>query len=213
ADDLNTALGCYGHPQAKTPRLDRFSSRAVRFEAAYCQFPLCNPSRASIFTGLRPGTLRVLDNTTDFGAATPGAVTRPLLFRRHGYFSARVGKIYHYGVPGQIGTAGLDDAQSWDATVNPRGRDRDRDQERQLLNLTPGRGLGSSLAWLEAEGDGADQTDGKIAGEAIRMLEELRARPFFLAVGFFRPHTPYIAPRTYFERYPLDEVKLPDMPP
>lgn len=211
SDDLNTRMGTYGHPLVKTPNLDRLARRGVRFDNAYCQYPLCSPSRVSLLTGLRPDTTRIFDLKTVFRDNIPTVTTLPEFFKGKGYFSARVGKIFHYGVPGDIGTDGLDDPQSWDQVVNPKGRDKT--VEDRLTNYTPHRGLGSSLSWYRAEGTDDEQTDGIVASEAIRLMSEHKDKPFFIAAGFYRPHCPYISPAKYFDMYPLDKITLPQEPP
>ncbi len=207
ADDLNDDMGTFGHPVVKTPNLDRLAKRGVRFNRAYNQFPLCSPSRVSLLTGLRPDTTRVHDLQTDFRTVLPNVVTLPQMFKSNGYFAARVGKIYHYGNPGQIGTSGLDDPASWDAVVNPRGIDKD--EESRLTNFTPSRGLGSALAYYASPAPDAEHTDGKVAAETIALLEKQKDRPFFIGAGFYRPHCPFIAPQKYFDLYPLDTIRAP----
>ena len=210
-DDMNNDLGCYGHPLVKSPNIDRLAARGVRFDRAYCQFPLCSPSRSSVMTGLRPDAIRVFDLRYHFRSEVPEVVTLPQFFRKNGYYAARIGKIYHYGNPGQIGTSGLDDADSWAEVFNPAGRDK-TEIEKDIINYSPQRGLGSAMCLLaDAEGKDEEHTDGMVATQAIRLLEEKKNEPFFLAVGFYKPHTPYLAPKKYFDLYPLNEIDLPEI--
>ncbi|MFH1716684.1 MAG: sulfatase [Planctomycetota bacterium] len=200
-DDLNHSLGCYGHAIVKSPNIDELASRGVRFERSYCQFTVCNPSRTSFLTGLRPDSTGVLDNNTPFRSKLPEAVTLPQLFRRHGYFTARVGKIFHSG-------KNTDDPEAWNVTSDPKGTPRGK--KGQGRNLTGGRV--KWCQWLAAEGDDEDQADGLVAAEAIGLLEQKHKGPFFLAVGFHKPHDPFIAPKRYFDLYPLEKLQPPAVP-
>jgi len=209
-DDLAPVLRCYGNLIAKTPHIDRLAASGVRFDRAYNQLPLCNPTRASVMTGLRPDTIKVYDLDRHFRDEVPKAITLSQTFMRNGWWAGRVGKIYHYDVPASIGTDGFDDPPSWQETVNPKGRDKA--DEALIFNAEPHRKISAALSWLAADGADEEQTDGMIATEAIKMMQAKRGQPFFLGVGFFRPHTPYVAPRKYFEMYPLKDMRLPYAP-
>jgi len=209
ADDLNNSLGCYGDGLAKTPHIDRLAARGVRFDRAYCTFPLCGPSRNSFLTGLHPNATGILANAQVFRQTIPGHPSLPELFRRQGGFAARVGKLYHYNVPASIGTAGHDDPASWEAAFNPAGVDH-LEEEPRIFSLEPGH-FGGTLSWYASPAPDAAHTDGLIADRAERLLAERaadRSRPFFLAVGFYRPHTPYVAPRPYFDLHPAAEMPV-----
>jgi uncharacterized sulfatase len=204
ADDLRTELGCYGVNAIKTPNIDRLAARGVRFDRAYVQYPVCNPSRVSFLTGLRPDTTGVLGNNVNFRSKLPDVVTLPQLFRQNGYFTASLGKVFHRGLNMEETRAEMDDPKSWDVA---------RYFQSTKLGLSgEGRNLtGGKLAWcrwLAAEGGDEDQPDGQIARDAIKLLEEHRDGPFFIAVGFHKPHDPFIAPRKYFEMYPEDNIEL-----
>jgi iduronate 2-sulfatase len=211
-DDMNCDLACYGSPVVKSPNIDRLAAMGVRFDRAYCQFPLCSPSRSSLMTGLRPDTTKVFDLKYHFRKGLPDVVTLSQMFMNNGYYAARVGKIYHYGNPGDIGTSGLDDPPSWQEFVNPAGRDKTA-LEPDVMNYTPLRkNLGDSMAYLnDRPGKDEEHTDGKVATEAIRLLEAHKDKPFFLAVGFYKPHCPWITPGKYFDLYSPGQIALPEI--
>jgi iduronate 2-sulfatase len=208
SDDLANLMGCYGDPHAKTPNLDRLAARGVRFDRAYCAYPLCGPSRNSFLTGLYPNASGILLNAQLFRQTIPAQLSMPQAFRQQGYFAARIGKLYHYNVPNSIGTDGHDDPASWELELNPAGVDRLEEQPR-ITTLVP-RKFGATLSWYASPKKDAEHTDGRMAADAEWVLERCakeRDRPFFLALGFFRPHTPYVSPQSYFDQFPV--AKMP----
>ena len=208
-DDMNNDLGCYGHQLVKSPNIDRLASKGIAFANSYCQFPLSSPSRSSLLTGLRPDQTRVFDLKYHFRQDMPDVVTLPQMFINNGYYVARVGKMFHYGNPGDIGTNGLDDRASWMERINPSGMDK-TSLELDLINYTPERGLGSAMAYLsDSKGKDVEHTDGQVATEAIKLLEKHKNEPFFIAAGFYKPHTPWITPQKYFDLYKQDQIRLP----
>jgi iduronate 2-sulfatase len=210
SDDLNNFLGCYGDPLAKTPNLDKLAARGARFDRAYCAFPLCGPSRNSMLTGLYPNSTGIVANAQIFRQTIPRQVSMPQAFRQSGYFAARIGKLYHYNVPNSIGTNGHDDPASWELELNPAGVDR-LEEHPAIFSLTPGQ-FGGTLSWHASPKSDEHHTDAMMAADAEWVLERCakpNSRPFFLAVGFFRPHTPYVAPKVpYFDWYPADNMPL-----
>lgn len=209
SDDLNNLLGCYGDPQAKTPNIDKLAQRGVRFDRSYCAFPLCGPSRNSLLTGLYPNSTGIFANALIFRQTIPDQPSLPQVFRQNGYLAVRIGKLFHYHVPKSIGTNGHDDPASWEIEMNPAGVDR-TEEEPKIFSLTPGQ-FGGTLSWYASPKADAEHTDGKNASDAEWVLERCakdRSRPFFLAVGFFRPHTPYVSPETYFKKYNESEMRV-----
>ena len=212
ADDLNTDLGCYGVKQVKTPNIDRLAGLGVRFDRAYCQQALCGPSRASVMTGLRPNTTGFVWLKDDLRQLMPNVVTLGQFFKNKGYYSGRVGKIYHYGNPREIGTNGRDDALTWTERFNPYGIDRTQEEKITVYPKSrQGKGLGISMAWWDPVSKDTDHTDGKVTSKAIEMIEKNKDKPFFIAAGFFNPHCPYVAPKKYFDMYPLEEIEMQEL--
>ena len=225
ADDLRPELGAYGNAAVRTPHIDRLAARGTRFDRAYAQYPLCNPSRASLLTGRYPTETGVMDNNKYFRAAHPDWVTLPQHFKNNGYATLRTGKIFH---------GGIDDQPSWTeggepvdpAIVNrgsnagaarpaptPRAGERDSDESEgeppvQAANEGERRRRNSDRI-VVLEGDGERHGDYRTATRAVEYLERYRDRPFFLAVGFVKPHSPPTAPRKYFDLYDPARVELP----
>ncbi|MBI4583300.1 MAG: sulfatase-like hydrolase/transferase [Planctomycetes bacterium] len=184
-DDLRPELGVYGG-RARTPNLDRLAATGLTFDRAYCNFSLCNPSRASLMTGRRPDTVRIWDNQTHFRSFLPNVVTLPQHFKNHGYFAKSLGKIYH--------TRDLpDDPQSW--SDSPDKPDYDSFE---------------GTSWRVGETDDL-LPDRATAHKAIQALNDFQStgQPFFLAVGFIRPHLPFVAPQEYYDFYKLEDISLP----
>ncbi len=195
ADDLRTELGCYGVGGIKTPHIDALARRSVRFERAYVQFPLCNPSRASLLTGRYPTSTGVLGNTEFLGSRRPDWDTLPMYFKKHGYNTARAGKIFH---------GGYDDTDAWHegGETRPLGN-----ADRTGSSQDPKR----SDSIIVLEGDGESHLDYKSATRTIEYLRKYGRgnRPFFVACGFSKPHSPPTAPRKMFDLYDVDRILLP----
>lgn len=212
ADDLNARIAPYGG-QAITPNLDHLAAQGVTFDRAYSQYPWCGPSRASFLTGTRPNTVGVIDLNTPIRTHLPDIVTLPQYFRQSGYHTARVGKIFHQGVPGGVGRDGLDDPASWDERYNPSGCDMQALD--RLVNLTPGIPYGGALTYLRHECGDAEQTDGMVATQTIALMREAAAsgQPFFIAAGFYRPHVPEVVPAAWFDLYSPEQVAIAQTTP
>lgn len=212
ADDLNTALSGFGHPQCKTPHLDQLAQRGVRFQNMHCQYPVCGASRASLMSGLYPYTNMTLGNVGTLRRSRPDVVTLSQTFKNNGYFTARVSKIYHMRIPFEIieGTADADDPLSWDKAFNIKAPEQHAPGT--LTNWSPKDQSSQNFTGVIATTDDSQHADGMAADQAIRILQEVSDEPFFLAVGFVRPHVPLVAPRKYFDLYERDAMVPPLVP-
>ncbi len=202
-DDLRPTGGAYGDSVVRTPHMDALARRGVVFNRTYAQQALCSPSRTSLLTGRRPDTTRVYDLTTHFRQTIPNVVTLPQHFKQQGYHTQSFGKIYH--------NVDLEDALSWSVPSLPVPKNPDEvdaDQSTSSRNPRTGRGP----AWRSPDVPDEALFDGRIAGKAIEAMREIKAKPFFLAVGFTKPHLPFVAPKKYYDLYPLEKVKLPANP-
>ena len=205
-DDLRVELGCYGDKHVRSPNIDKLASRGTLFQQAYCQQTVCNPSRASTLTGLRPDTLRVWDLPTHFRQNMPDAVTLPQYFKDNGYYTQCVGKIFHNWR--QDDWKG--DPVSWSVPSVLHYNSHSNDKPLVEGKLPPNLASGEGNTECRAVPDNA-YFDGRVADAAVSMLGELKQRetPFFLAVGFWKPHTPFNAPKKYWDLYDRESVPIP----
>lgn len=220
-DDLKPLLGCYGVPTVKSPNIDRLASRGVLFERAYCNQAVCAPSRNSLMSGLRPQTLGIYDLSTFFRTSVPNAVTLAEYFKQQGYRTEAMGKIYH------VGHGNHDDPQSWSVPHwNPQGggyalKENAEGVQKRFAEAkaagVPAAKMASLPKGVATEcADVPDSTygDGKIADEAIGRIQAAKERsgePFFIAVGFLKPHLPFVAPKKYWDLYRPTDFKLPSI--
>jgi iduronate 2-sulfatase len=222
-DDLNNALGTYGaYPTAKTPRIDQLAEQGMRFDRAYAQDPVCNPSRSSFLSGLRPETTQVYGNFQTPRHKIGDVLMLPEYFHKHGYFTARVGKVAH---------GRYEKTVSWDISLNAK-RDKhylpgvDRSEVRdnswidgaekglsraQILGHV-GRKGGMPLTWRATDQREEETQDGLTTRRIIQLLRENRDKPFFIAAGYHKPHQPWVAPASFFAQHPIAKVQLPNEP-
>lgn len=213
-DDLKPVIGCYGDAQAKTPNIDRLAARGMLFEKAYCNQAVCSPSRNALLTSLRPQTLGIYELSTNFRKAAPGAVTLPQLFKNNGYRTEGMGKIFH------VGHGNVNDEASWSVPhFNPKGGGYVLPENGAPPEAAAKKKENPKVeSWKLPRGaptENADVPDnrygdGMIAEEAMKRLAEAKQKPdepFFMAVGFLKPHLPFVAPKKYWDLY--DPSKLP----
>ncbi len=217
SDDLTaTALSCYGNNVCKTPNIDAIAARGTRFTRAYCQGTYCGPSRASFMSGYYPHATQVLGYKSPRPQIGDRA-TWSQHFKNNGYYAARVSKIFHMGVPGGIegGGHGADDEASWTERFNSQGPEWKAPGEGETLEGNPDGKRpvvgGNTFVVVEADGDDMVHSDGKTAAKAVELIRKHKNEPFWLGVGFVRPHVPFVAPRTYYPPFlPYSKMVLPD---
>jgi iduronate 2-sulfatase len=217
SDDLTaTALSCYGNEVCQTPNIDRLAKRGMRFTRAFCQAPYCGPSRASFMSGYYPHAIGVLGYTNPRPQIGDRA-TWSQHFKNNGYYTARVSKIFHMGVPGGIeqGGHGADDALSWTERFNSKGPEWRAPGDGETLENNPDGKKpavgGNTFVVVEADGDDLVHSDGKTAAKAVELIQKHKDEPFWLGVGFVRPHVPFVAPRAYYPPFkPYVKMSLPE---
>jgi len=231
-DDLRPQAGCYGFPMMRTPSIDALASSGTLFNRAYCQQAVCSPSRTSLLTGRRPDTTRIYELQTHFRKTIPDVVTLPEYFKQQGYHTQAFSKIYH---------GGLDDPQSWSVphwvphaaayakkeTLDALQAEKERLRAQgvrigdEIVEKDPKTGLTLKVkrgarvigpSWEDPDVPDNALADGMTADKAIETLREVKDKRFFLAVGFLKPHLPFVAPRKYFELYDRSKIRLADNP-
>ena len=210
SDDLRPDLGSYGNPIVRTPNVDRIARRGTRFNRAYAQYPLCNPSRTSLLTGRQPTQTGVLDNNTYFRRKFPDWVTLPQFFKNNGYASLRAGKIFHGGIDDQV--SWTEGGEPTDPAITERGNPNAAPRTPRPTTTETGAGGvqgNPSDRIVVLEGNGESHGDYKTATRAIEYLEKYKNQPFFLAVGFVKPHSPPTAPQKFFDLYDQSKMPLP----
>ncbi len=201
-DDLTRTLGCYDHPVVKTPNVDRLASMGIQFDKAYCNYAVCNPSRSSFLTGMKPETTGILDNRKSLQSVIGDWVTLPALFKQNGFYTMSLGKIFHSTKEDH------NDLKAWDEIYSFKTTELGRKGEKR--NLTDG--VLKWCWWQAAEGEDEDQQDGQITKKAVEFIKGEHDKPFFLAVGLHKPHDPFIAPKKYFDMYPLEDCDVHVLP-
>ncbi|MFI4851204.1 MAG: sulfatase [Gimesia chilikensis] len=198
-DDLNDWISCLGgHPDCKTPNIDRLASRGLLFTNSHCAAPACNPSRAALLTGIRPSSSGVYLNSQPWRPVMQDVVTLPQHFRNHGYQSIGSGKIFH---------GRYNDYGSWDDYLKQTG-----DPKPTQAVLKDPHSRAGTIIWGVLEAQDQEMSDYKMANYAIDFLSKPDQKPFFLACGIYRPHMPWQVPRKYYDMYPLDKIQLPNVP-
>jgi uncharacterized sulfatase len=205
-DDMNNDLACYGNPTVQSPHIDRLAQRGMRFDRAYCQVTVCNPSRVSLLSGLRPDKTRVYTLIEPTRSHLGDWVMLPEYFRHQGYFTAQIGKIYHTD-------DGYEDPRSWDVEIREFGK---RPEPAEIIKTDEPDGPGghtNDWSWLKTPD--AQTPDGIVARKAVEIMAEAvrSGEPFFVGAGFRRPHAPFAAPKKYFDLYPPESIPLPPTPP
>ena len=217
-DDLKPVLGCYGDKLVKSPNIDRLAARSVQFDRAFCNQAVCSPSRNSLLTGLRPQTLGIYDLATNFRRARPDAVTLPQFFKQHGWRTEGMGKVFH------VGHGNTNDPASWStphwnanvvAYALPASKAKSGlTREEALFSNKSAKDLPRGAAYESADVSDNTYPDGALADHAIERLraaKEKPAEPFFLAVGFVKPHLPFVAPKKYWDLYERSAFKLAEL--